>query len=491
MMNIRKKLVTLAVASAVSGGAMMMATPVYALDMNVSQNNIGEVLLFPYYTVRNGYDTLFTVTNTANTTAVVKIRWREALNSREVRDFNVILSPFDHWGGVITATTDGALIRVFDKSCTSPQLPASSVAGATEVAFTNSLFAGNFKDGATEEMGRVREGYFEVVLMGQLPNTAGTKGDVTNSTNTLAFNAKHVSNVPRNCATVDNLFLPGALATLNASGGGTSAAPLPFPEPTNILKGHVTYINVVKGSAIDSEPTALENFNSGTAQLFEPGDLRPQLSDGDLLGSALSVRNGAAVSFASAAGSQNRVSDLLRATSVINEYATGSGAGTSWVLTFPTKHHYTDSYVAGTGPTAVNQPVVAGGGFSEWFYNTPAIADGKSCDNIGVTFYNREEATAVAGGTAFSPVSATGSAELCYETNVVDFNGTSIFGGAINRLGVNTAAVGTAGWAQLSFAEGPAVTAGGLPVIGFAAIVRDAASASVNFGSSTEHTFTK
>ncbi len=61
----------------------------------------------------------------------MKIRWREALNSREVRDFNVILSPNDVWTGVVTSTVDGALVRTFDKSCTSPQLPISTVAGAT------------------------------------------------------------------------------------------------------------------------------------------------------------------------------------------------------------------------------------------------------------------------------------------------------------------------------------------------------------------------
>ncbi len=61
-LNIRKKLVSLAVASALTGG-VMMATPAHALS--VSGDNLGQVLLFPYYTVKNGYDTLFTVTNTS------------------------------------------------------------------------------------------------------------------------------------------------------------------------------------------------------------------------------------------------------------------------------------------------------------------------------------------------------------------------------------------------------------------------------------------
>lgn len=462
-LNIRKKLVTLAVASAVSGIAMM-AAPAHA--MNVSQDNLGEVLLFPYYTVKNGFDTLLTVTNTSDKTAVYKIRFREALNSREVRDFNVILSPYDHWSAVVTATTDGALLRTFDKTCTSPQLPASTVAGATEVSFTNALFSGSFTDGASQEMSRVKEGYFEVILMGV------SDRDVNNSVNTLEYNAKHINGVPRDCAKVDPLFLPAGVAALNTYMGA----------PENVLKGHVTYINVANGQAIDAEPTALENFNSAPGQIFEPGDLRPQLSNGDLLGTASSFVDGAAVN-AVYVGSENGVSQLLRASSVINEFATGAGAATSWVMTFPTKHHYTDAYTPVTGPTVING--VASGGFSEWFYNN--ATDGKSCDNITLSIYNREEGTVQnLGNTNFSPAPTTESVELCYEANVVDFNGSSVFGTGTNRLGVSTAAVGTAGWAEMGFSEN---TIGGLPVIGFAATVRDAGGATVNYGSSTEHAY--
>jgi hypothetical protein len=465
-LNIRKKLVTLAVASAVSGGALMMAAPAHA--MNVSQDNLGEVLLFPYYTVKNGFDTLLTVTNTSDKTAVYKIRFREALNSREVRDFNVILSPYDHWGAVVTATTDGALLRTFDKTCTSPQLPASStVAGATEISFTNTLFSGNFTDGASQEMDRVKEGYFEVILMGV------SDRDVDTVTNTLEYNARHDGGVPRDCAKVDDLFLPAGVAALNTY----------MLAPENILKGHVTYINVNNGQAIDAEPTALEDFNSFPGSIFEPGDLRPQLSNGDAVGAAYSLVDGVPVTSVYTTGSHDGVSSLLRASSVINEFATGAGAATSWVMTFPTKHHYTDSYTPVTGPTI--EDGIPSGGFSEWFYNS--ATDGKSCDNIGLSIYNREEGTVQdLGNTNFSPAPTTEFVELCYETNVVDFNGSSVFGAGTNRLGVSTAAVGSAGWAELSFTEN---TIGGLPVIGFSATVRDAGGATVNYGSSSEHAY--
>ena len=158
--DVRKKVLNLAVASVV-GAAGMAALPAHAL--NVSQNNVGQVLLFPYYTVKKGMDTLFTVTNTSDTTVVAKVRWREALNSRETRDFNIVLSPYDMWTGVVTVdgTGNGAVFRTFDKSCTSPALPASTVAaGAGEIAFTNLAFAGTDpafpEDGASTELVRVQ-----------------------------------------------------------------------------------------------------------------------------------------------------------------------------------------------------------------------------------------------------------------------------------------------------------------------------------------------
>lgn len=480
--DIRKKLVTLAVASAVSGGAMMMAAPAHA--MNVSQNNVGQVLLFPYYTVKNGFDTLFSVTNTSDKTAVFKIRWREARNSRETLDFNVILSPFDVWNGVVTAGTDGgAVVRTWDKTCTSPRLPGMvanadrAAAGAKgEVAFSTARFTGNaaisgtFNDNGGSTIDRVQEGYFEVILMG----VSGLPTSTASSTNTLEYNAKHVGGVPRDCAVVDDLFLD--LANFSH-----------MTAPENILKGHVTYINVASGKAIDAEPTAIEDFRTVGNIVAFPGDLAPDLTSGDALTTINLLDDGTAVPLL-VAGSQHAVTNLLQATSVINEYATGGGnTSTSWVVTFPTKHHYTDAYSLDFG----TETGTAGAPFSQWFSTS-----GKSCDNVGFTIYNREEATEVSiDTTKFSPYNpSTSNFELCYEANVIDFNGTNVFGtDSTYHATLDTSGVGSSGWVRMSFTEGPAATVGrngflGLPVIGFSAIVRDGTDATVNYGSATEHT---
>jgi hypothetical protein len=475
-LNIRKKLVSLAVASAVTGGAMM-AIPAQA--MNVSQNNTGQVLLFPYYTVKNGFDTLFTVTNTSDYTAVIKVRWREALNSREVRDFNVILSPKDIWTGVVTSSDTGALVRTFDKTCTSPQLNAGPN-GSTEVDFTNALFSGKFADGATADMERVRDGYFEVFLMGV------SSRSTSNSDNTLEYNAKHVNGVPRDCAAVDDLFLSdSSVADLNNY----------MSAPMNVLKGHSTFINVATGKAIDTEPTAIENFRVFDGPyLSKPGDLDPDLSDGDAFGTAYRFIDGNLATFGYApsvdptvhGGSLQGVSDLLRASGVINEYTTGANAEGSWVITFPTKHFYTDAY--SSSGSVSNGTVVFGGGFSDWFFtkNGSTVVDGKSCDNIDIFSYNREEGEK-SSGTSFSPVVGDSDA-ICYEVNVLNFNGTNVFGSSgANHNNVNT--VGSSGWMGVEFTESSATSVGGLPVIGFSATNRETGDATTNFGSGTAHSY--
>src|SRR5690606_14660291 len=91
-----------------------------ATAVNINPDGLGQVLVYPYYTVRNDQATLVSVVNTTDETKAVKVRFLEALNSREVLDFNLYLSPFDVWTGAIVATANGAQLQVTDTSCTVP-----------------------------------------------------------------------------------------------------------------------------------------------------------------------------------------------------------------------------------------------------------------------------------------------------------------------------------------------------------------------------------
>jgi hypothetical protein len=85
--------------AALVAGLAALCAP-HAGAVNLSTDGTGQVPLYPYYTVRNGYITSFSVVNT-NTfhTKVVKVCIPEGKNSAEVLDFNLWLSPRDIGGG--------------------------------------------------------------------------------------------------------------------------------------------------------------------------------------------------------------------------------------------------------------------------------------------------------------------------------------------------------------------------------------------------------
>ena len=113
----------LAVATAMAGmGTAGLSTSASAVS--IAHDGLGEAMIFPYYTARNGFASFFNITNTSDKTVILKVRWNEGENSRDARDFNVILSPYDMWT-VATAASGSGGARAFtaDNSCTSPQLP--------------------------------------------------------------------------------------------------------------------------------------------------------------------------------------------------------------------------------------------------------------------------------------------------------------------------------------------------------------------------------
>src|SRR6266478_1322491 len=105
-----------------------------AQAVNVNPDGLGQALIYPYYTTQgtgtNGsiapYNSLLSVVNSTNSGKVVKVRFLEGKNSKEVLDFNLWLSPKDVWTAAIVPTSaGGAAILTADLSCTTPPIPAS------------------------------------------------------------------------------------------------------------------------------------------------------------------------------------------------------------------------------------------------------------------------------------------------------------------------------------------------------------------------------
>src|SRR5690606_35656779 len=132
---------------------------------NVNPDGLGQVLIYPYYTVNNGNMTLISVVNTTNDVKAVKVRFLEGMNSQEVLDFNLYLSPFDVWTGAVHESGEGAALTSNDNSCT-----YGKVNDIGPVAFRNLQYAVLNVDGGPIGLDRTREGYVEMIEMGRVVN---------------------------------------------------------------------------------------------------------------------------------------------------------------------------------------------------------------------------------------------------------------------------------------------------------------------------------
>jgi hypothetical protein len=381
MMNRKMKQLALAVGVALGGMALVPS----AQAVNVSTNNRGQVLIFPYYTVQDGWSTLFGITNTSNMAVAAKVRFREAYNSRDVFDFNIILSPNDVWTGWVAQTASGApAVFSEDRSCTIGLIPSTGQPFPNPVAYT-----GAAADGGPTTIARAREGYVEVLTMGMVQLGAPAVAGVDPLA--LVRGAVHLNGVPPGCANLVTAFQTVAgLTTLQASFGYDAAAVpagiTPYVPaqagPLNPLSGSFSLVNGVTGLNTSGRPVHLENFfvpaaaaavgvtnNLVTAQL-PPGSLagvaapntpfsaswhEPSLNSANTNGISLDPAAAAPISAvtSSSAGmptaiGANAVSYVLAAQGVVNEWtrrtdpAAGWTTGTDWVVTFPTKNFYVD-----------------------------------------------------------------------------------------------------------------------------------------------------
>ncbi len=498
--RLRGTSMALAITSALAAGPGLLA-PAHAI--NLASNGKGEVLIFPYYTVRNGFDTLLSVTNTSDRTVLANLRLREASNGRPVLEFHIALAPYDVWTGAVTIDgTDGALVRSFDATCTAPAL-AAGPGGSTQVALTPSNFDGTGAlpyDNGGRQLNRVQEGFIEVIEMG-ISTVPASSIPATGSS--IETSAQHMSGTPRNCASIQDIF--GNAGNFAASGSGTALPGSPFASfeaPKNVLLGSATLINVGSGHAYDATPTTIQNFRQSAPIIYRAGSGKPTLAHGDTGMSASQFdRDGNIVTTPNIASSVDAVSVVLMADSLINEFARGtagtSSAKTDWVVTFPTKHFYTDE-----GTNGSSSPLPP---FSQAFMST-----GQSCDRVDLTHADRDGrfATVPESVPQFStPPSGPFFYHHCASVNRFSFSDSSGSAGSVlGSLFAQTPPVlYSSGWLSVSFPLTGLPAFGGsgiqvlrstllgftgLPAIGFSVIERNnsaEAGNNRNYGSGRPH----
>lgn len=269
----RSKLAT-ALSAALIGGAVL-ATPAQAVTL-ADADGLGDAVIYQYYTAKDGWQTFFRLINTSEDAVVVKVRYREAANSREVLDFEVALSPNDMWTGWTdsNAIGDGRPgIKTNDTSCLFPLVGQSNPAdegfilldadtNTVGAVFKDRAFTGDYSDGGPygdDTNLRMAEGHFEII---------GVSAYDADSTFGFAVSHQASDGKPENCAAAYNLYL---------TGGGDDSF-----DVGNVLAANAYLVNVASGQGAGYDPNILASCsNHSLRDLATTTDTSVDLDDCD------------------------------------------------------------------------------------------------------------------------------------------------------------------------------------------------------------------
>ena len=456
-------------------GLALLALAAEAQAVTLNPRGLGQVLIYPYYTVNAGFSTLLSVVNTTANGKALKLRFHEGRNGRAVFGLNIYLSPFDVWVAQVYSSGDEtsvAAIATNDNSCVVPAflLPVDPGSGPPRANFSNGSYSDVNADGGPAGLERAREGYFDVLEMGEVTDAAQ---------HTLTAITHDENGVPASCTQLQAAWsAPGGYWGQNAQ---TDLVP-----PTGGLYGAESIINVGEGLMYTINAIAIDGF-SNAIQHTGPGDAAPDLNTAskNANGSfSAFVAYGASLVQADYAKSEDAISALLMADSMSNEYVVdpGIGARSDWVLTAPTKRFYTDPALMPAGTVQARAPFDAlfGSAFG-----------GTSCGSVGNQFWSREELTTTSGAcfngfcgqpplppalcyatsllTVGSPSSSLGSNLVINGLTEIDLFYDSIFKDGWMRLDFTTDNFGSLQFDHvLTSLNGLKLP--GLPALGFAAI---------------------
>lgn len=420
----------------------LLSQPAAALYLSPTVE--GQVLLFPYYSVRNDTDTLIAITNHRDEVKALRVNILEGENGQIIQYFNLYLAPNDSWTASLTVQDEQAVLRSADTSCTVPRLvDDEGVTLAAPLALPPEL-----NDSGRTSADRAFEGMVEVIEMGVID---------TQGLGQLALFAEDETR-PEGCSFLE-------FAWIAPDGIWFNAPQTDMAAPSGGLSGDGVIINVPLARASAFQATALNDFYRPGAE--EPislnhtpveaqptlGSAQPrvsQLLSADGEGNLSLVEDNWETAYQ--AVSAALISDLI-----INQYAQQAAIGglTEWVLSFPTKG-------AMSVPGAVQRPFTAS-------FDEPVIGmgDGMACEMVSLDFRSRD------GDTSFPPVifiDPLPPTHLCYAVNVISFGNSELPGSAAqnevnditsdllgSRLFIDARSaiqgfnVGDAGWARVRY----------------------------------------
>lgn len=481
---------TLALSVAAAIGSMGFAGAASAME--VQKSGVGHQLIVPYFTTQSDNATLLNITNTDTTNGkAVKVRFRGAANSDDLFDFTLLLSPGDVWTAAVTQGADGiSKLTTSDKSCTLPQ--------SVNAAF--STFRLDSSATAAAKANGTREGYVEIINMGNISGSAYAAMSADVKATSLFKAVKHVNGVA-----------PCTLAVLDDKLGTKSAGDAALAAPTGGLAADWIIMNQVNtaawsGSAVALSPasgtaaiTAFWPQKAGNAESVASFTVDPVFTKTIVTAQNFDLPDLSTpyTSGATPTTQADAVTAALAVKSVANSFTTSDdiGAVTDFVFAQPTRrYHVAVNYTA----TSTSNVATTGSLAKAIYRDTTADAAGGSTTasayyasaNMGFegtgrtlclktisvpgknALFDREETTPTDAPNEFtiSPVvpGSTTTVYFCGETNVVSINnggtvGDSALSASVTRKDI-TFANYESGW--MEFSTLAADTTKGLPILG-------------------------
>jgi hypothetical protein len=399
--------------------------------VSLNPKGIGQVLVYPYYSVNNGINTLLSVVNTSNQTKALKIKFLESKNNRDVLAFNIYLGPYDTWTSALVNAdstipnhTGEESVKLFtnDSSCTVP-----AISGQEFLPFA---MEGEFEDAFSSNLSRATEGQIHIIDMGNVIGEYGTWADPRNS---ATFNCSSLNS---------NWVPPNGAWQLDAN---ENISP---PSSSGDIYGWVSLIDVQTGVDVGYNAQAIQAYTN-QSQHLEPASLAPNLASGNQTQSVVSSQSVSDI--AQWASPVDAVSSIFMSSELFTDYViTDSiGANTEWLLSFPTKKFYTDPLYSNSAEVVAPFSNIMGG-----------------CESADINLYSRNAETTL------------DSINLCFGTNVVEFSDTSEPSSTILASKDSSILESNfdSGWAQIVFSQSIEMqddlingnsTLIGLPVTGF------------------------
>lgn len=482
-----------------------------ATVLEVNSNNVGHMLVVPYYTAQNGNMSVIHLSNTdrANGKAV-KIRFRGAANSDDVKDFQIFLSPGDIWTGAVLEGADGAATLISaDKTCTVPAIPA----GGTPFATARLNNAANVNG--------TREGYVEIFNMADIPSVrtytstvgaAGVVAGAAGTANSVLYTAtKHVGGTaPCGVAGSAARTLLDEIAMTSYT-TGPHAASVGFAAATTGLSADWYILNLAQTTAFSGAATAIEarvaaagaagaaNFvhfpqtDAGSGAFFTGFKTADTYTADPLLRTNAHNQAKAAVvgplvtplfidlpdmstpylpaqAPAGVAGDANlpklqavALTRALSRTSVSNQYALDAGisAATDWVFSMPTRRYSVAANYLASPATAAGYRVYSDlsdvatgpalpaltGAVDEWFHPANTQVDARG--NICVNANSMrffDREETTTGNAPIFSPAVAGQLSFCGETSVLSFSTNKVLGSSSDLTAITMATPYVNGW---------------------------------------------